>query len=1626
LYVISAKLTGRLQKLRKLTSERSFGSYTKSALMLLEDTRSRMIAKIGRLTNSVDNNIDMTVLASLQPRNDLDIHLPQVDEFIAKIFRRKRQSDISDFHPTSKCPVFSEHELPTNFNGSGEYTYFYLAIVEKWVEDHLSSWLERHISDSTTCEQLWRLLKEYFHCANSSYSVVSDIPRSLSIMYLTVMELWIACDKCACKMYPLLHDFDPEVELSSFQSLSLPFKSQLERLFTAEAYLQSRRTNARADAPSLYRDFGLPSSFAVRFFDESLEHRSLRSDIEQQATVRRQLKRDELAKQKQLYHDLKNRADKRSCDYREVYERYYNFPKTEHAPWCEKCSLQSEAEQLQIQVHEWPLSSNQAIAKATVFELQIPKAYSNWRDATIFLLIEVLGFTHTNTRELRARYMLSGQDGLSSFWASPSDQRINLVSEDKPLTGSHYRVKRGVAFLQERDVCVDNALRYQYFDSLVNTFADVLRSTQQVPKKCTYQLPARSSRLQAYLRTPTTSNDVTPNQVIASLSDCPSHFSLDEYKAFGSLPIGYRIQYQNILVQLAMPTVDLTKIETQCLVLQTLHRAGPPSSNSSVERTAHEILANELFCQALTDKIKATLGRVSENWETWRAVATLVQLTLRMLSVNNSERIATKCLELLQEARQISLKWLNHLKERLPTATDDSQRKELSSRLTEIGLLCTSTFDIDGVWLQEILLSPSAVSVLIQTSIVVQENKDVTSSEHEYLHHAMLQSWRLLLFRAFPVLARNILSDTLQEGLNQAVVASWAAFRPTNHWSVLENPWHHWIHVKCDALAVHFNLLTAELLVKGLPLSRLPQQYMGHHSYSSLFDKMPIEVMPTNEPGMKFSAKRPFHPDWCYNLSFGMEGSDMLILAAQDGIKFDLVPSRVFKDRLPTMFVDDYFHWYDYNTEEIEFRPRHDPWSSISGLWRLKRCGASWRLVNGHKSLVGPVSNTGSTISKMLSPLELQSHIHVLFDGSSVVFIELPRRRLGFCYAPGESKIHSHQYQGMIIDTDQRIGTLSGLANKLILKHDSGVEDRLALIPEGSVRYSATMTGHVCVSVELDTAWKTHAYQVDELLGRLIDNGSLQSKLFLCYLHALTSHCLPDALTGHTGTEAALSILRSGAVSSFDVLTASNTDILERIAHLTPGREFYPAHMQVMQRVQWDESLPFMSQHPGFYTAVDELFCIARKTELLLQPKDVYVDPPKLAFVKPYLLRRDMIRTSTFRVDGFGAEHHTHEYDRDYEVRARVADLQRGPRCSVAAEMIFRNQPALHSSINVRNLQSSLRTDHLHNTTVQGPNKQLEPLALRYDASWLAKPSSFLPDMWCNLHLLLAKSTCRFNKFDLMIWLSTAAFAEFADMDVIQALASFYNCCDLASIEIPPVADFNLAEGDSPTLSVIQDLVQVYQPFESCPEYDLPQLSGESYRQWNIRRKNDFEINQSKAAKAFASALNAQWPCAVLTTPCTQSAETYLNTASAMSKVRHMFKTWYDNRLFFQYLEEVSYTLARQSIVCVETKDNHVVNVQDHSGGIKGSSFYGINDVFNLEAPVLSSICKFTRAWYAVGTRDALCSLLALQVTRFTGLSSLSYQICHTNVVPSTKLYRLVLAGAAAASSDSHRAANHR
>jgi hypothetical protein len=1549
LHVISAKLTRRLRKLKLLQSKQFYELCAESARTSLLQAYHLMNKKWAAVMGKTESNIDLVAVGLLRPEYYRTLTIPWLDKFIQGIGARDKRSSLSTFRPTSASPHVDKDKLPNDFNASGEHRFFQLATIEKWVQDHLSYWLERHLGEETTCDRLRQLIENYHRLAGATYGS-TDIPRSNSIMYLTVVELWIACDKSACHLYPLLKDFDPEINAELLQYLSLPFKSHLVRLDSIEKYLFGRRRESTEGAPSVFRDFGHAASFAVKYFDQSSEHQELKKCIERQAETDRRRKVQELETKKKEYHQEMAQSEQLTCEDREiVYDQFNGYTRTEHSPYCHKCALQTNANAISIEIFEWPLSPIDPRAKATVFELQIPEAFSQWRDTTIFLLMDVLHYERNHDSRARARYTIRDHADLSHLASMPSRQRIDILSEVKPLRRSHYKGKANVSFLTEENVCVKSALQYHYFDKNGEAFTCTFRATDKVQKKCTYKLPRRSNKLQRFLQADSVSDTVTPNSVIASLADCPIHFSLDEYKAFGALPIGYNIVYSNIVTQLAVPIVDFAKVETQCLVMQIIHQAGPSSESHLVERLIHQVLTDESLCAALLKEIEASLPRLAENWESWRALATLIQLSLRMYELTESLNLRSRCARCLESVRKISLDWLGIIKLRSTSSTDDTQRTELQSRATEIALLSVSTLDVDEASLKDMILLPGAVSSLIRCSVVVQENKDSTSTEHTFLHRAMLQSWRSLLFRGLNSLREGILNGNLQDELNKAVSASWDKFKPSDSWRQYQHPHQQWLHTNCindtgDERAVHFNLLTAELLVNGLPLSKLPREYTDHDLYSMLFDQASIEVVPTGEPGMEFSAKGNYRD---FELSFGMDGSDMLVVATRANKKYDLLSPHYLEDALPAAFVDRYSHWYNHYETQIEFRPRNNPWSWDADFWVLKKAGSTWRLSKARLFLVNPNSSTGQAIADIFAPLDHRPHIHIFFDeSSSGISIELPRLQLGFNIDHGASAIQSRQYRGMIIDSDQRFGSLVGLSNKLVLRHMNRAEDRMVLIPQGPIKYGRT-ADHVAVEIDLNYSTRTHAYQIDPTLARLMDNGSLQSKLFLAYLHALTSYCLPDSLTSHTGTEAALRILRSAAVASFDRLTQEDISLLKLIADLTPKRSYYPEHLTCMQQVAWDGSLSFASQHSEFTLEVERHFEEARKGRLFYADNE-YIEPSRLNTVHPDLLRRHMIRSSSFCVDGFGAEHYSCEYDKIYQGRALASD--RGQNSGITATLLLRQEPNLHSKIHAEQFRRSLRHVHLQSSTVHGPGTQVLTSSLKYSAKWLEELSSYLPRIWCSLHASLPTSPSNlFNKFSVMMWLSIAAFSKNVDLNVIQAVVAFYKIPEMASIGIPQFHTYDLSKGDTPNMTAVQSLVrQTLCSFKNSSEYNLPRSSNESMKNWTHRKKKLFESKQNGAVESFENAILSQWPCERPTKPTSATGNTYFNTDTAISKVLPVFKSCFENRGFYRYVSDMADILQTQPVRQVPGK---VIPKTIPSGFSQTHSSHtlSVKDIFSLQ-----------------------------------------------------------------------------
>ncbi|KAL1791853.1 hypothetical protein ACET3X_009604 [Alternaria dauci] len=1494
--LILAKLTRRLRKLELLKqTDYLQPGWAPHIQDKMTDAHTLIEEKWKAQIGNCQGNIDFSTIAKLKPKADVDIDLSSLDAFLSSMKDRQREVSLSTFTPTSRYPSYEAIQLPSSLQSFDphEDKYFRLAAFERWVEYHLTDWTRSHLHDEDACAKLRAVMTTYYDIASRAYA---GAPVGMSIMYLATTELWIACDRIACTIYPLLAEYDPEVDLKELQCLMLPLKNHLNRLNVAECYVQSRRHTA-LKRPSVYRDLGHSSSFAVRYFDRQETLQAMLSKIEVDAATKRQAKCEELARLK-----------------------------------------------------------------------LVPESYSNWRDASAFLITTVLGYKDASQSQPSYFYTLDMHHGLSHLLPPRySERRIIPLSDIKSHTVTHRKHKKAIPYLDDDDVCLKNALRYAYYDSSTRIFnTSMPNCTLEVPKKCNYPMPKRSKALERFMCRPPSSLDGLPaNEVIASLFDCPTHFSIDEYKALSALPLGHSIIYSNILAQLAIPSVDWTKVETQCIVLQTVQQTGP--SSQSIERSSHSILREPSFGRAMLEQLETNLDRIRENWESWRAAATFSLLARRLLSLASASDVRSRALNYLEGLRNVCLRWLRRLKQRVAASTDDGQRTELYSRATEVALLCSSTYDVEETDFGAVLQQSSAISILLQSSIVVQEHCGSMPSEFPELFSITLQSWKSLMawqLRILPTLRNCILAN--DSGLSDAVKANWAAFESSSSkpWTPLNGSnQQHWMLTTSGSLSVHFNMLSGELLVNGLPLARLPADYMRHKMYAPLFHKSALEVVPTDEIGFNFSAKTLYHG---YKLHFGMKDNNMLLCAVGDKRRLEMVPSRLFQELLPQSLVTDSVHWYDSEAEEVIFRPLHSPWSTNDddSRWRLVRRGTLWRLVNNEKTMINIRSPTARAISSMLAPLEKPLHIHTSVVGSdqtpnSHVQIELVRLQISFEFRETHHDVRSRQFRDMIIDSDQTMGALVGMRSRLILRSADG--QRTVLIPEGSFKFTRVSIHHPEVSTSEASAARVRAYNIDETLGQITGDGSLRSRLILCYLHALTSHCLPDTLTGCTGTESAISILRSAAVRSVDLLTPGDVDLLTCVASVSAARSYYPQHLKVMQSTEWDRNLPSLSQHASLRSLVSSLLHQAAKMSLF------HPDKPKIfekisqtqqmlaASSNTQLDQRSSIRTATYQVASFGAEEFTSSQDSCYNARDNQGACNRSNQVHIAAKMVLRNRFALHSAI--QDLKSGLLREHLANATVSGVDSSFDPGSLQYDSKWLGAASERIKGYWCTLQRGLASAATDCNRYDIMTWLCTMAYAEKSDMDAIQALAAAYRVHKLSAVQPPTAVKYELNQGHDFNKNAIRNTVLCNtKAFADSNEANLPKRESETEQQHHNRMYAAFQENQTRAIDSFVEDLKNQWPRQSPSVPSGTEYTAYLDVFSAATTIRNQFVHWFNNRLFMHYLGQLSEILARQPVAPVPAA-RYAINVPQEKGYVKDTSrHFSVLDVFATTPPPSSGL----------------------------------------------------------------------
>lgn len=478
------------------------------------------------------------------------------------------------------------------------------------------------------------------------------------------------------------------------------------------------------------------------------------------------------------------------------------------------------------------------------------------------------------------------------------------------------------------------------------------------------------------------------------------------------------------------------------------------------------------------------------------------------------------------------------------------------------------------------------------------------------------------------------------------------------------------------------------------------------------------------------------------------------------------------------------------------------------------------------------------------------------------------------------------------------------------------------------------------------------AYRIDNLLGRLAANDKVESKLYLAYIHALTSFCLPDPFLRRTGTEEALEILRSASVRAPCRLTQAAHHTLGLIADLAPSRSFYPSHKRVMQNVMWSSSLSFLSQDDRFYKITQEILERCREIDFLYPKDDVVSTRPTQSAME--LVERATLRRSGQHVSGFGAEDFTTEHDVRYNPRD-CTQSGRGTRAAEMACRIYNKHCTLSQYVSsgfAAHVYEVIKNRQISSSRTTPPKSKMA-----YDSRWLQSPKEVLPSYWCQLHYAFQYNQLWLNKFELMVWTSTMSYSAEHDERITQALLILALSPSVSATPLPNEGTYDLNKSYRVQTDLLENFASTaIRPFGECPEASLEPLCYESSQHTLNRRKWRYESQTKQAISSFSQSLVQQWPCSTPNRPLGNSVDTYINMQTAMSPVYREWTSWWENLHFKNYLEELAFKLRDlpvESVIIEPLASKPIFEQRGHSQG-----FVSIDDLFchipPVQPPVLS------------------------------------------------------------------------
>ncbi|KAF8439864.1 hypothetical protein L210DRAFT_3645838 [Boletus edulis BED1] len=1358
--------------------------------------------------------------------------------------------------------------------------------VERAVEQGIDGWVERVTENDEACVKLEILGNKYSSGALKTYG---NNPELLSVMLLTTIELWVALDKIALKEVPILADYSPEVPTSILEDQLLCKTTSLLRLRRLHEYLSRRHSESQSQW-SVFSQTITENTFAIRYYKESSCHQHLKSRIEKVASHEVHEKVSELEAANAQYAELQRKAERAN----HVFATNW-YGHEYHSSSCHKCDLERALSNMNITIHEWPLPVRRLDAEVVVFELDCPVTFNMWRSATFHLLVDLC----SPTVEPNHPYIqLTGYSALQPYLVRHPRSRITLGSDEKPFIVTHYHT-RSIPNTKD-EVCRNNGLKFYGFDSHACIPISHALGPFDVRRYCTYELQSKPYRnLQKYVDV--TSH--TSNEVLANQADCHKDLSVHEYIAFGHLRSGGLVQWLSILRELRGRSFSFRHHDVHLLLAQTVSQVGPLVHG---EWIWHQELQRPSFCYALLGELKNLVRDVEANWLEGTTMDTVSFLLRRLLASSPNQTVSLKLLGFLRTVRRKLFSWVEELSSKLVETPGD---EDLRGFLRGAAVICRSTFDVDPCWTRQLLHSGD-INVLLSCAILIHDHTPSEISSLPAYSQLLLDRDRRLSLRLESVVSDVIQADPDDQGVDPAISCVWSDYRPGSTWTPLQSPNSRWFTCMTAPSAeqmsqvVHYDLLDGSLLVSGKPLGRLPKEILRHPLYNLIFSKHVLDVIPGDLPGMDYSTRGTISGHQVY---FSLKNDSDLVIRAKrkhdtgDSHIIELIPQEKLKGDLPAVLIEGHAHWLNLSTSIMEIRPLDSLWEASAENWMIECTPGNYRMRRGNKHLVDIRSQTWEMVSSLLRPLDTPQNLLVTvspiddcrrFTSLLQLSVILPRYGLSF-YVDEDGDLQSRNIRGMVYDENQSIGTLFGLVNRLVLRPKSrdanAIEliPRCILVPDGQISFRKD-SHHVRVEVNTPSELGNVTYQtykVDTELGCLTGNVSLTNKLYCAYLHALTSGCGTDPLTGRTGTEEALSLLRSASCWSIMKLGPREAELLALIASICPTRTWYPVHLKCMQKVEWLD-LPAGTQHHGLYVVANGIKEHCERV-LLFQENQSSTLFPSFPLQDEHLLKRGALRAaylSPFEISGQPS-------GRDLDVRYSARDL-------VEVGSAERRAYTAAAAVRHRNVDPSTTKNIL--SMVQSWTGSVSgdaTLSLQYDRSWLAPD---LPLIWFKAYNLLRGSD-EGKWFQLLFSLPAMAYASPNLADLVPVFIAFASNPQFQWEHPPCYHSYTLSEGYQPCRSILYSYVSdCAYSFEHSPESSEPARYNESTYDLRGRQLQTYHSRRNSDADATAHQLLNHWPCE--TPPQCSLKPGLYNVPDLTSKVQSHFSSRYRNLKLKEHL----------------------------------------------------------------------------------------------------------------------------